>query len=514
MSIKIVYNDEIRRFLFAGQSFQALNDKVLEVLGLEKSTPVVLKYRDEDNDLITITTDVEFKTAVVPGKLLRLEVIPKNVAIAPSAPVGTASVGIETHNPFKAFEGGCTPHTEAPSAVPMAFSPFGRGPYAGPCIGSHGKSWGEYKKEMKKSKKKMSPEEWAAFKKQFKEQKEAHRRTKEQFRGFHKVMKKGGKYGHYPGMFANRGGYGPYFGHHGNFGPRFGHHYAPPPAIQVAPQVQDGTQAPPQVQDGTAPGFVPQFGFGNFHGPYSGFGSHGGIAQAPPQAQDGVQVPLQPQHGGPTGSFGFGNLYPHHHPFFGGFYPHSQGEKLLARHVKDVTIEDGTKITAGTQFVKTWRVRNEGQPWPAGCRLTYNSCEKNTSGDNMNGPEYVVVEGSVDTNQEVDISVPLVAPAKPGRYTGYWKMRTPDGRKFGQRLWVTIVVPSIGGSSSDEDVEADRYEALVDDVLKMGFTCKRHRVFRLLQKHNGEVGKVALVLAEKQQKAERKAEKASNRMTD
>lgn len=55
-------------------------------------------------------------------------------------------------------------------------------------------------------------------------------------------------------------------------------------------------------------------------------------------------------------------------------------------------------------------------------------------------------------------------------------MRTPEGKKFGQRLWVTIVVPSAGGSSSDEDKEADKYEALVDAVLAMGFNAKRHRV--------------------------------------
>lgn len=39
----------------------------------------------------------------------------------------------------------------------------------------------------------------------------------------------------------------------------------------------------------------------------------------------------------------------------------------------------------------------------------------------------------------------MVSPAKAGRYTGYWRLSTPDGNRFGQRLWVDINVadPSV-----------------------------------------------------------------------
>jgi len=327
---------------------------------------------------------------------------------------------------------------------------------------------------MKERKKNLSPEEWAKIKDEFKQAKEHHRQIKDHMRGVHKMMKKEHKHALRAAMFSSYDAQGPH-GHHdphafGHHDPNsFGHH-AFGPHFQAA----DATTAP--GVEGTVP---PEF---------TGF-------------------PHQP---GFVPPFGFPH-YPHPHPFFGDHHG-DHSEKLVARHVKDVTIEDGTRVPAGTQFVKTWRVRNEGQPWPAGCRLTYNSCEKHNSGDSMSGPEHVTVEAPVAANAEVDISVPLVAPTRPGRYTGYWKMRTPDGRKFGQRLWVTIVVPGAAGSSSssDEDLEADRYEALVDSVLAMGFTVKRHRVFRLLQKHEGNVDKVALKLAEKQQKFDRKAaEKAA-----
>jgi len=180
----------------------------------------------------------------------------------------------------------------------------------------------------------------------------------------------------------------------------------------------------------------------------------------------------------------------------------TKGEKLEARFAKDVTIEDGTQMPANARFVKTWRLRNEGLPWPAGCGLRF----LGRHSDSMGSPDFVPVtlSGEVAANQEVEISIPLVAPAKPGRYTGYWKMSTPEGRKFGQRVWVSIEVPSTPSSSSSSEGErqADKFDALVDLVLAKGFTAKRHRVFRLLQKFDGDVEKVSEVLAAKTQRRE------------
>jgi len=169
--------------------------------------------------------------------------------------------------------------------------------------------------------------------------------------------------------------------------------------------------------------------------------------------------------------------------------------KLVARHVKDVTVEDGTEIAANTPFIKTWRMRNDGQTaWPAGCRLLFVS----RNGDNMRGPESVAVpvEGPVEPGQEVDIAVPLVAPAEPGRYTGYWRLVTSEGRKFGQRVWVSIVVPG-SSSSDDKPVEADKYAELADVVAGMGFEVKQRCILRLLHKCDGDVDRVVTILTKR-----------------
>jgi len=110
--------------------------------------------------------------------------------------------------------------------------------------------------------------------------------------------------------------------------------------------------------------------------------------------------------------------------------------RYVARHVEDVTIPDGTELPPNTPFIKTWKIRNEGPAWPTGSQLLFVS----NKGDNLNGPERVVIKGDVSPGQEVEVSVPLITPNEPGRYVGYYRMVTPDGVKFGQRVWVSFCV--------------------------------------------------------------------------
>jgi len=94
--------------------------------------------------------------------------------------------------------------------------------------------------------------------------------------------------------------------------------------------------------------------------------------------------------------------------------------------VKDVSIPDGTKLTSGETFTKTWRLKNRGTcTWTPDYMLVF------TSGDPMGGTTAVRLTGNVYSGQTVDVSVTLTAPAKRGHYTGYWMMRNPSGVLFG-----------------------------------------------------------------------------------
>jgi len=107
------------------------------------------------------------------------------------------------------------------------------------------------------------------------------------------------------------------------------------------------------------------------------------------------------------------------------------------RFVSDVTIPDGTQVTPGLPFVKTWRVRNTGTcTWGVGYtfgRLTGSYISAN--------PERVSV-AVVPPGQETDISITLTLSAETPLGTAVeakFQMRDPDGVLFGQTPFVKVV---------------------------------------------------------------------------
>jgi len=110
---------------------------------------------------------------------------------------------------------------------------------------------------------------------------------------------------------------------------------------------------------------------------------------------------------------------------------------LQARFVRDVTIFDGTEMAPGTPFTKIWTVRNDGaNEWPEDVKL---QC---VGGDDLQAPHRVKLQhhGKVALGSEVQLAVDLVAPQRAGRYIAYFRLITPSGKKFGQRIWCTLNV--------------------------------------------------------------------------
>lgn len=99
------------------------------------------------------------------------------------------------------------------------------------------------------------------------------------------------------------------------------------------------------------------------------------------------------------------------------------------------TIPDGTKFSPGAKFTKTWQFMNTGQTtWTTAYKLVF------VNGEQMSGPESVVVELEVQPGRLVDISVDLQAPKGTGSYTGYWRLQNAAGQLFGDRVYVQIEV--------------------------------------------------------------------------
>jgi hypothetical protein len=97
-----------------------------------------------------------------------------------------------------------------------------------------------------------------------------------------------------------------------------------------------------------------------------------------------------------------------------------------AEFIMDVTIPDGTWLSPGVSFVKTWRLRNRGTTtWTTAYALVF------ANGAHMNGLALIPLPGMVAPGGVIDVSVTLVAPNSPGTYKGYWELRSATGILFG-----------------------------------------------------------------------------------
>jgi hypothetical protein len=106
-----------------------------------------------------------------------------------------------------------------------------------------------------------------------------------------------------------------------------------------------------------------------------------------------------------------------------------------AAFVSDVTVPDGSVMTPGQEFLKTWKVRNTGDcTWGAGYTVVYGGYN-----DKMSGAPAALAT-TVIPNQEVDVSVQFKAPTKVGEYLSAWRMANPSGYAFGQFFFVKIIV--------------------------------------------------------------------------
>jgi hypothetical protein len=105
-----------------------------------------------------------------------------------------------------------------------------------------------------------------------------------------------------------------------------------------------------------------------------------------------------------------------------------------ASWVEDVSVPDGTVFAPGEPFTKTWRIRSDGcAPLPKGTQLVFDS------GDRMGGPRGVSVPRT-EVDDTVDISIGLTAPDEPGTYQAYWQLETYDGVRYGEKVYLRIVV--------------------------------------------------------------------------
>lgn len=125
-----------------------------------------------------------------------------------------------------------------------------------------------------------------------------------------------------------------------------------------------------------------------------------------------------------------------------------------ARFVRDETIPDGTVMSPGQKFTKTWSLTNVGTcTWTKG---TYQIVF--FSGEQMSAPASLAFAEDVPPGKTAKFSVEMTAPTAAGKYRGNWMFKNAKGELFGignpphRPWWVEINVsggPSVtpGGPS-------------------------------------------------------------------
>jgi hypothetical protein len=102
--------------------------------------------------------------------------------------------------------------------------------------------------------------------------------------------------------------------------------------------------------------------------------------------------------------------------------------------VNDITIPDGTVMSPGQKFTKTWLMQNTGTcTWDTNYSLAF------VSGDAMSGVKTPLTL-SVPPGQQIKISVDLIAPTQTGDFKGIWQLMNGNGVSFGATPWVLIKV--------------------------------------------------------------------------
>jgi len=116
----------------------------------------------------------------------------------------------------------------------------------------------------------------------------------------------------------------------------------------------------------------------------------------------------------------------------------NQGQETLrpkAHFVRDVTVPDGSALRPGQRVLKTWSMKNSGKVyWPRGTKLVFVAGQLNPSEE-----EQPLIPLAAP-GEVVDVSVRLQMPEKPGRYTGYYRLSYGEGARFGNRIWIDVLV--------------------------------------------------------------------------
>jgi len=120
----------------------------------------------------------------------------------------------------------------------------------------------------------------------------------------------------------------------------------------------------------------------------------------------------------------------------------NSSQRLMAKFVSDITVNDGQMFPPGAEFVKAWSMVNNGTvDWPKSTRLVFVAGDQLTR--DLTSPDPVEV-GAVAAGKEVEICTgELKAPEITGKYVCYWRLEDGEGNLFGDSIWTEVNVAEL-----------------------------------------------------------------------
>jgi len=104
-----------------------------------------------------------------------------------------------------------------------------------------------------------------------------------------------------------------------------------------------------------------------------------------------------------------------------------------ASFIEDITLRDGISCYPGITVLKIWALKNNGETrWPEGVHLLFLSGELT--------PKRLMEVPRAESGDVVNVSAEIELPIAPKQYTGYYRLATAEGKKFGPRIWVDLIV--------------------------------------------------------------------------
>jgi next-to-BRCA1 protein 1 len=145
--------------------------------------------------------------------------------------------------------------------------------------------------------------------------------------------------------------------------------------------------------------------------------------------------------------------------------PAKEQEDLRAVFVRDAVV-DGTILPPNHVFEQTWVLRNEGKTtWPAGCSVKFvggdymghvDSAHPAGISELVSASESTICYAALAPGQEFSFTVLLRTPVRLGKIVSYWRLATPDGLKFGHRLWCDVNVRQIKAEEKSKVVASPK----------------------------------------------------------